>query len=99
MTLARIGKAECVSSWFVKVLMSCCLWLAFGAFSAGYAHQTGNSYLNIRQVDGRLAVDLDFYVRDLGNLLQKPGKESAPPPTADQLSLCKSRSPKLYKNP
>ena len=85
MTLARIGKAECVSSWFVKVLMSCCLWLAFGAFSAGYAHQTGNSYLNIRQVDGRLAVDLDFYVRDLGNLLQKPGKESAPPPTADQL--------------
>jgi hypothetical protein len=65
--------------------MSCCLWLAFGEISAGYAHQTGNSYLNIRQVDGRLAVDLDFYVRDLGNLLQKPGKESAPPPTADQL--------------
>jgi len=85
MTVASVGNAVSISSWFVKVLMSCCLWLAFGAFSAGYAHQTGNSYLNIRQVDGRLAVDLDFYVRDLGNLLQKPGKESAPPPTADQL--------------
>ena len=85
MTVARVGNAECVSSWFLKVLMSFCLWLAFGAFSTGYAHQTGNSYLNIRQVDGHLAVDLDFYVRDLGNLLQKPGKESAPPPTADQL--------------
>jgi hypothetical protein len=85
MTVARAGNAVSISSWFVKVLMSCCLWLAFGEISAGYAHQTGNSYLNIRQVDGRLAVDLDFYVRDLGNLLQKPGKESAPPPTADQL--------------
>jgi len=85
MKLARAGNAVSISSWFVKVLMSCCLWLAFGEISAGYAHQTGNSYLNIRQVDGRLAVDLDFYVRDLGNLLQKPGKESAPPPTADQL--------------
>ena len=85
MTVARVGNAECVSSWFLKVLISGCLWLAFGAFSTSYAHQTGNSYLNIRQVDGHLAVDLDFYVRDLGNLLQKPGKESAPPPTADQL--------------
>jgi len=85
MTVARVGNAVSISSWFVKVLMSCCLWLAFGAMSAGYAHQTGNSYVNIRQVDGHLAVDLDFYVRDLGNLLQKPGKESAPPPTADQL--------------
>jgi len=85
MTVARVGNAVSISSWLFKVLMSCCLWLAFGAMSAGYAHQTGNSYVNIRQVDGHLAVDLDFYVRDLGNLLQKPGKESAPPPTADQL--------------
>jgi hypothetical protein len=50
--------------------------------AASFAHQTGNSYLYLRQVDGQLEVDLDFYVRDLGNLLQKPGEkpEPAPPP-------------------
>ena len=68
-----------------RFLLGCLVWLALGALSTSYAHQTRNSYLNIRQVDGHLAVDLDFYVRDLGNLLQKPGKESDPPPTADQL--------------
>ena len=85
MALARVGNTAGIPSWLYRILVGCCLWLAFGAFSTSYAHQTGNSYLNIRQVDGHLAVDLDFYVRDLGNLLQKPGKESAPPPTADQL--------------
>ena len=72
-------------NWIYRCLAACCLWLSLGALSTALAHQTGNSYLNIRQVDGRLAVDLDFYVRDLGNLLQKPGTESEPAPTADQL--------------
>ena len=85
MALARVGNTAGIPSWLYRILVGCCLWLAFGAFSTSYAHQTGNSYLNIRQVDGHLAVDLDFYVRDLGTLLQKPGKESEPPPTADQL--------------
>lgn len=85
MNAAKVGNTMGFTSWLVKILMGCSLWLTFGALSACYAHQTGNSYLNIRQVDGHLAVDLDFYVRDLGNLLQKPGKESEPPPTADQL--------------
>ena len=53
------------------------LWLVSGA---SIAHQTGNSYLYIRQTDGKLAVDLDFYVRDLGNLLQRPDASSAPAP-------------------
>jgi hypothetical protein len=83
----RVGKAVILmfTSQLHRFLLGCCVWLALGALSTSYAHQTGNSYLNIRQVDGALAVDLDFYVRDLGNLLQKPGKESEPPPTADQL--------------
>lgn len=85
MKAAKVDNRVSFSVRAYQFLLGCCLWLAFGAFSVAYAHQTGNSYLNIRQVDGRLAVDLDFYVRDLGNLLQKPGKESEPPPTADQL--------------
>jgi len=56
--------------------------------AAASAHQTGNSYINIRQVDDQLAIDLDFYVRDLGNLLQevsKPGDPAPAPPSPDQL--------------
>ena len=52
------------------------------ASATSFAHQTGNSYLYLRQTGDQLEVDLDFYVRDLGNLLQKPGEnpEPAPPP-------------------
>jgi hypothetical protein len=61
------------------------------------AHQTGNSYINIRQVDDQLTIDLDFYVRDLDNLLQegaKPGEAapSAPSlPSSDQLQALQPR--------
>jgi len=61
------------------------------------AHQTGNSYINIRQVNDQLTIDLDFYVRDLGNLLQettKPGEAapSAPSlPSSDQLQALQPR--------
>ena len=53
--------------------------------TTGNAHQTGNSYLNISQVDGRIAVDLDFFVRDLGSLLESPSGADEPAPTPDEL--------------
>ena len=68
------------------------LTLLLGA--AASAHQTGNSYINIRQVDDQLAIDLDFYVRDLGNLLQEVSKPSDPapaPPSPDQLQALQPR--------
>ena len=68
------------------------LTLLLGA--AASAHQTGNSYINIRQVDDQLAIDLDFYVRDLGNLLQevsKPGDPAPAPPSPDQLQALQPR--------
>ena len=60
-----------------RAVLGLMLWcVAAGAF----AHQTGNSYLYLQQADGQLKIDLDFYVRDLGNLLQKPGAEPEPAP-------------------
>jgi len=44
------------------------------------AHQTGNSYLVITESNGRLQVEIDFIVRDLGNLLQAPTLSDAPAP-------------------
>ena len=49
------------------------------------AHQTGNSYLVITESNGRLQVEIDFIVRDLGNLLQAPTPTDAPAPTPEQL--------------
>ena len=49
------------------------------------AHQTGNSYVYLQQADGQLTLDLDFYVRDLGNLLQKPGAEPEPAPPPEKI--------------
>jgi hypothetical protein len=54
--------------------------------SSAFAHQTGNSYLTLKEADGRLMVELDFIVRDLGNLLQVPGQPSDPPPAPDKLA-------------
>ena len=44
------------------------------------AHQTGNSYLVLTESNGRLQIELDFIVRDLGNLLQPPTQSDAPAP-------------------
>lgn len=55
------------------------------AAATSLAHQSGNSYLYIKQSDGQLAVDLDFTVRDLGNLLQKPDAEPEPAPAPEKL--------------
>jgi hypothetical protein len=80
-------------SWW-RLCLSLCLVLMTLSASA---HQTGNSYINIRQVDDQLTIDLDFYVRDLDNLLQegaKPGEAapSAPSlPSSDQLQALQPR--------
>ena len=60
------------------------------AASAALAHQTGNSYLYVRQLDGQLAIDLDFYVRDLGNLLQRPGAKPEPAPLPEKIQSLQS---------
>lgn len=80
-------------SWW-RLWLSLCLVLMSLMASA---HQTGNSYINIRQVNDQLAIDLDFYVRDLDNLLQEVSKpdeatSSAPSlPSSDQLQALQPR--------
>ena len=76
----------------LRVLSTICtpvVALAF-IYLAGFsvsalAHQTGNSYLTLTENDNRLQVELDFIVRDLGNLLQTPGQANDPPPAPDKL--------------
>lgn len=77
-TLCHYCAAQCFH-WLHRGLFGLVCLLAA---ATSFAHQTGNSYLYIQSSDGQLAVDLDFTVRDLGNLLQKPGAgpEPAPPP-------------------
>ncbi len=62
--------------------------------AASFAHQTGNSYLYLRQSDATLALDLDFYVRDLGNLLQKPGDKPELVPAPEKI---KALQPELTR--
>ena len=59
--------------------------LALTLASPAQAHQTGNSYLYLQQENGQLKLELDFFVRDLGNLLQKPGAEPEPAPPPDKI--------------
>ena len=55
------------------------LFLAYVFLSVpALAHQTGNSYLVVTESNGRLQIELDFIVRDLGNLLQPPKPSDAP---------------------
>jgi hypothetical protein len=57
------------------------LFLAYVFLSVpALAHQTGNSYLVVTESNGRLQIELDFIVRDLGNLLQPPKPSDAPVP-------------------
>lgn len=46
------------------------------------AHQTGNSYLSVTEVNGQLRVDIDFIVRDLDSLLQNTAQASTDTPTS-----------------
>jgi len=59
--------------------------LALTLAAPAQAHQTGNSYLYLQQENGQLKLELDFFVRDLGNLLQKPGAEPEPAPPPDKI--------------
>ena len=59
--------------------------ILLGVCATALAHQTGNSYLTIGEADGRLQLEIDFIVRDLGNLLQTPGQPNEPPPAPDRL--------------
>jgi len=54
-------------------------------YGSALAHQTGNSYLTVSEADGRLQLEIDFIVRDLGNLLQTLGQPNEPPPAPDKL--------------
>jgi hypothetical protein len=65
---------------FSHCARSCLALLCFGLISASaLAHQSGNSYLFVSEAKGQLQVQLDFFVRDLNNLLQKPGTAEEPP--------------------
>ena len=74
-----------------KILFSLRLWLTQTLVlfcvcgNLAMAHQTGNSYLTVSEADGRLQLEIDFIVRDLGNLLQAPGQPNEPPPAPDKL--------------
>ena len=66
--------------WLAQALVLFCV-----CGSSVFAHQTGNSYLTVSEADGRLQLEIDFIVRDLGNLLQAPGQPNEPPPAPDKL--------------
>ena len=82
MNFQRMRNRICSIPIFMGVLFaSLSMWTG-----AVFAHQTGNSYLTLKEADGRFMVELDFIVRDLGNLLQVPGQPSDPPPAPDKLA-------------
>ena len=77
-----------------RIFLGLMLWfVATGSF----AHQTGNSYLYLQQADGQLKIDLDFYVRDLGNLLQKPGAEPEPAPPPEKIQALQAEITQLIE--
>jgi hypothetical protein len=77
-----------MNSWLKQASTALLVMLLF--FSAPLsAHQTGNSYLYVTEVNGQLRIDIDFIVRDLDNLLQNTAQASTQPatsaPTPEQL--------------
>jgi len=68
-----------LSLWLTQILFLFCV------AGSAMAHQTGNSYLTVSEADGRLQLEIDFIVRDLGNLLQTLGQANEPPPAPDKL--------------
>jgi len=71
--------------------------LLWSVAAGSFAHQTGNSYLYLQQADGQLKIDLDFYVRDLGNLLQKPGAEPEPAPPPEKIQALQAEITQLIE--
>ncbi len=76
-----------VQQFFFKLRLLLLTSLVFLSLCGGQAlaHQTGNSYLTVSEADGRLQLEIDFIVRDLGNLLQTPGQPNEAPPAPDKL--------------
>ena len=70
-----------MNSWLKQATTGLLVILLF--FSAPVsAHQTGNSYLFVTDVNGRLHIDIDFIVRDLDSLLQNTAQASTQSPTS-----------------
>jgi hypothetical protein len=87
---------------FIQITLGSLRRLAFGlivcsAAAPSFAHQTGNSYLYLQQADDQLTINLDFYVRDLGNLLQKPGAEPEPAPAPEKIQALQAEITQLIE--
>lgn len=74
-----------VLSTIFRRLVPLALICLSGFSVSALAHQSGNSYLTLTESDNSLQVELDFIVRDIGNLLQTPGQANDPPPAPDKL--------------
>ena len=77
-----------MNTWLKQATTGLLLMVLFFSTSVS-AHQTGNSYLYVTEVNGQLRIDIDFIVRDLDNLLQNTAQASTQPatsaPTPEQL--------------
>ena len=63
----------------------------FTGLKAVHAHQTGNSYLSVRESAGQLQIEFDFIARDLDNLLPadcKPAEISLLPDNLQAMQSC-----------
>ena len=75
-----------MASFFRGSIAACFLGLVgLVLSSAALAHQTGNSYVTLSEVDGRLQLEIDFIARDVGNLLQSPAQANEPAPAPEKL--------------
>ena len=76
------------NTW-LKHATTCLLLMVLFFSTSVSAHQTGNSYLYVTEVNGQLRIDIDFIVRDLDNLLQNTAQASkdklTSTPTPEQL--------------
>jgi len=69
------------NTW-LKHATTCLLLMVLFFSTSVSAHQTGNSYLYVTEVNGQLRIDIDFIVRDLDNLLQNTAQASKDKPTS-----------------
>lgn len=91
-----------IGGLFIQITLGSLRRLVFGliacsAAAPSFAHQTGNSYLYLQQADEQLTINLDFYVRDLGNLLQKPGAEPEPAPAPEKIQALQAEITQLIE--
>ena len=70
-----------MNTW-LKHATTCLLLMVLFFSTSVSAHQTGNSYLYVTEVNGQLRIDIDFIVRDLDNLLQNTAQASKDKPTS-----------------